>query len=118
MPRQITIANTYTIAANTEQLIKVYRVPAGSRFRLKKVVVIFPPGTENYLLVSVRYGIRNVCPEQGYVQGEDTTIPLECEFTFESDSEVVVYAKNTDTAESRTFSIVIIGEELLAGETT
>ena len=110
MPRIISIVNTYTVAAGTSQKVSIYKVGPSETFTLKKVEVHFPTGVEHYLKVAVMYGIRNICPESGYFQGDNVVLECESDFKYEPGSTVDIYMDNTDTANSHTFTIVIIGE--------
>jgi len=110
MTRPISIINTYTVAASTTQKVSIYRVGPSEKFRLKKVKVHFPVGTENYLKVAVLYGIRNVVPEQGYFMGDGVVLEAETDFEYEAGSTVDIYMENMDTSNSHTFTIIIIGE--------
>ena len=110
MTRLVSIINTYTVAASTSQRVSIYKVGPAEKFTLKKVRIHFPTGTEHNLKVAVMYGMKQVVPEQGYFMGDDVLLEADTDFVYEPGSTIDVYMENTDTSNSHTFTIIIIGE--------
>jgi hypothetical protein len=99
------------VAPNTEQYSPLYTVSPGSIFSLKKVTVYFPTGTLSELQVKIYNGWISIAPTDGYFTGDDAKVEVEVDEKYGSQSTVVAYLRNTNTASPRECVITLEGEE-------
>jgi hypothetical protein len=94
-----------------EQYSPLYTVSPGSIFTLKKVTVYFPTGTLSELQVKLYNGWIPIAPTDGYFTGDDVKIEVEVDEKYGSQSTVMAYLRNTNTASPRECVVTLEGEE-------
>jgi hypothetical protein len=99
------------VAPGSEQYSPIYTVSPGSIFSLKKVTVYFPTGTLSELLVRIYNGWIPIAPTDGFFTGDDVKIEVEVDEKYGSQSSVIAYLKNTNTASTRECVITLEGDE-------
>lgn len=99
-----------TAAAGSSGTTVALEVPPAQRFRLKRVLFIFPPGTKNSLELAVLYGIKQMVPNEGMAVGDDVTYWLEDDTELGGSEKLKVYYKNNDTVNDLEAFVVIEGE--------
>ena len=96
-----------TVAAGTSGTHDIAVAPEGRKLILKKTIIIFPSGSEGYLGVAVKYGVKNIIPDSGYITGDDCKYEFTKEWEYEAGSAVTIAYNNTDTTYSHTVFIVV-----------
>ena len=109
MGRTISIAKKITVSAGDSGTTTLYEVENANKFTLKRVIFHFPPGTNGNVGLAIRKGIKDVCPDQGLVYGEDVKIDLGAEVEFVSGEEVLVYYINADASNSYDIIVAVEG---------
>ena len=110
MCAKYSIAHVVNAAAGAEGDSTAATIVAGRKFKLEKVTFVFPSGSGFQLQLYVKRGEEKVVPNEGYVVGDNSTITIECEVEFESESSVVVHYKNADSANAHSALVVLEGE--------
>ena len=110
MGSKYSIAYVVNAAAGAEGDFTAATIVAGRKFKLEEVTFVFPSGSGFQLQLYVKRGEEKVVPNEGYVVGDNSTITIECEVEFESESSVVVHYKNTDSANAHSALVVFEGE--------
>ena len=75
-----------------------------------QVNVTFPAACDYKLEVALYRGIKKVLPTEGVYAGDDTRVVDETPAVWGSDEHVILYFKNTDTANDHDCDILIEGE--------
>jgi len=96
MRENFSLGYKLTGAVDTSEAVEIYTVSSGE-LHITRVTVYFPTGSEGYLRVNVRRGIKNIYPTNGYLSGDNTTFVFENEEVFSSGERIVIYYSNTDT---------------------
>ena len=107
---KVTYPLMLTVAANTSGKISVLTVPEGRKFRLTALIVNFPAGTENELLIRALQGIANAIPRTGWLTGDDAVIVAEGDVEYSAGSEVVIEYSNTNGTTSKSAFVLVEGE--------
>lgn len=109
MARRVTIAKKVTVPAGVAKEEAIYRVPVATKFTVEKFMVHFPTGN-NYMVSAVlMHGIKQVCPEEGELYGDNALIPAECSYQFLADEVVSARLVNSDSTNPHTVLIIVIG---------
>ena len=106
----LSVSKKLTFSAGAEGTTTLYSVKSAQVFTLKRVIFVFPSGSNFLVGLAIRRGIYNVCPEEGLVYGDNNTIELSDDSVFESGSNVDLYFKNEDSANDHSAVVVIEGE--------
>jgi hypothetical protein len=105
------IASTkISVDPNTSTYVTVYTVPPGQRLKLKKIQIWFPVGTYSELQVKILWGWTSLAPLDGYFTGDELLIEKDVEAEYGSQSNVVAYLRNLNTANKRECTITLLGE--------
>ena len=103
------VAKKVTFTAGSKTAVTVFTVGPARKFRIQRVLLHFPSGSNFNLGVAVRVGINNVCPEQGLVYGDDCVIELHDDTVVDSGSDINLYGENEDTTADHSVLVVIEG---------
>ena len=92
--------------------IDLFTVPPAQKFMLKRVLFIFPAGTSGKLGLAVKYGINQVCPDEGLAYGDDVKYSLADDTVLGGSEKLILYYKNEDTVNDLEAIVAIEGEIL------
>jgi len=104
----------YFISASPgeETTINVFTVSPGKRFKLEKVSVFFPTGTNFELEVAIFRGLEQVKPTNGVYKGNGNTITDTTGVWFGTGEDVKLWYKNLNTTTARQGTALLEGFEV------
>ena len=109
----MTIVNkvvTITASAGAEDTVTAYVVPPAQKFRLSRVMFIFPAGTGGKLGLAVKWGVKQLVPDEGLARGDNVNYSLFDDTELGGSEILEVYYKNDDTTNDLTAFVIIEGE--------
>ena len=107
----VTVTKQFTVPAGSTTTGTIYTVTAGKQFKLDRVEIWFPPGSESELRVMILHGVSRVVPEEGYVVGDGETFTFKTNVVYGSQEEVKTLLMNTSSTTSHDVQITIEGVE-------
>jgi len=108
---RVIISRTITVDPASEAYQTIYTVSPGSRFRLERVKVYFPPGTASELQVKILQGWTSIAPTEGFFSGDSMEFSHEVHAEYGGESRVIAFLKNLNTASAKQCTITLEGEE-------
>ena len=97
-------------AAGASGYVDAYTVKHGQKFKLQRVMFIFPSGAGGLLGLAVVYGTVQVCPDEGLARGDNVNFSLSDDSEFKSGDTIKIYYKNDDAANAHEAYVIIEGE--------
>ena len=110
MGEKHSVAYKLTAAAGSSDVVTLFTVTSARRFMLQKVTVHFPAGSNYQLEVKLLRGNEAVAPREGVLVGDDSLIVVESDAIYEGGQPVLLYYKNSDTANPHEAFILVEGE--------
>jgi len=104
------ITRTVTAPAGASGTQDIEIGARGSRFRLKKVKVHFPSGSNYLLEIAFKIGATQIIPDDGVIVGDDVTHEFEKEIELDGGGKIIVVYTNKDTTNAHSCFIIIEGE--------
>jgi hypothetical protein len=113
MPRSVSLTKAYTVSANSTTMDTLYTVAPAKKFKLKKIVIDFPPTTANNLRVEFFNGSIKILPTDFslFYVGDNTKIPIEVDVDLVSGESLRVRLQNVSTTQSNSCVIQLEGWE-------
>jgi len=106
----INVAKKINVPAGATGTVSLYKVPGARKYKLKRVIFMFPVGTEFNVGLVIKKGPKEVCPDSGMVYGDGTVIELSDDTEFSPSESVDVYYTNSDAVNSYDVIIIVEGE--------
>jgi len=110
MTEKISVSHHVTQGPNSESTTVAFTVPGGQKFRMCEVEAAFPSGVGGYLQVAVYHGIHKVAPNDGVFKMSSGKAVARTEYTFNADEKVLVWSKNTHSANTYDADVLLEGE--------
>ena len=110
MAEKISVPFHVSRGPNTEASEEAFRVPAGQKFQLCEVEVVYTGTPAGDLQIAVYHGICKVAPKDGVFKMGSGKVVARAEYTFNSDEKVLVWSKNTHSANTYRADVLLEGE--------
>jgi|GEM_PF-4029781 len=113
MTRSVSLTKPYTVAANSTTMDTLYTVAPAKKFKLKKIVIDFPPTTANNLRVEFFRGSVKILPTDFslFYVGDNTKIVIEVDIDLVSNESLRVRLQNVSTTQANSCVIQLEGWE-------
>ena len=99
-------------AAGAKGTIEALKVPPAQSFEVKRVMFIFPTGTQGNLGLALMNGILQLAPDKGLARGDGCNYSLFDDTVLGGSEKLEVYYQNDDTANDLKAWVIIEGEIL------
>ncbi|MCD6148231.1 hypothetical protein J7J18_02545 [bacterium] len=105
----VVIAGSFSVAAGSEDSKTIYTVPGAKTFRIKRVQLHFPVGTEGHLAIQLVVENFPILPDEGEFTGDDVTFTVESEKEVPPNSEIKIKGVNSDSSNPHSVYYVVEG---------
>jgi len=108
----ISYSTIHTAAAGESGEIVVLRIPEGRKFKLKRAIVGSSGDVDSRVDIAIYFGGEQILPKTGWLPAYYFAMTTIADFEFDGGTELVAKYVNRDTANARTFYIIVEGELL------
>jgi len=99
-------------AAGAEDRVTIWTVTAGRKFKLERVQIFFPVGTNFELEVAIYRSEEKVKPTDGVYKGDGNVFVDQTEIWFGTGEKIILWYKNLHATEVRKGSVLLEGFEV------
>lgn len=104
------LAYAAEVAAGTKAEIEIDVPTPGKYFRIYRILLHFPVGTEYNLQVKIRYGALTIVPRKGTITGDDSWFDLDVSWFYSRSGDVVIEVENVGASSHKLAAYVYVEE--------